>query len=507
MSIPDHWCYVPGRENTNFTLQEWKNITLPIDRDNGDREIFSSCLMYNISNFPDGRNDSGVIGCQHGYEYDKTWFVQTAPSQQDWVCDRELYVTNAFASSKIGEVLGTFMFGQLGDAIGRKPVFYISIVTIITGRVLSALTSSWYSFFLLAAALGNLSITPIFQCPLVISMEISHGDDRAHIAVIQCIAWTIGMCVMPLIMWAVGDWSTFMLITTLPCGLVLFGYKYIIESPRWLASRGKQERALKELTKIAKINGTCISDEVLTFLEKNTSQKPEKVYGMMSLFSSVRLAKNTILMTGCWISSVVCLYTLILNISNMSGNPFLNFLWQSMVEIPAYLLGRYACDRIGRRWTGLGFFCLASITATTQFALLNVQESTWSVLALATFMRFCISITFYVVNLQAMEIYPTCLRQTGISTSVIVSNAMGVLGPFIILLGTQYHISYPYLVMSLVSLMGVLCELFLPETLYKRLPETLAEAHLFGTNHKMWCMPQRKIVNMIPENNDKIGIM
>lgn len=30
MSIPDHWCYVPGRENTNFTLQEWKNITLPM---------------------------------------------------------------------------------------------------------------------------------------------------------------------------------------------------------------------------------------------------------------------------------------------------------------------------------------------------------------------------------------------------------------------------------------------------------------------------------------------
>lgn len=79
-----------------------------------------------------------------------------------------------------------------------------------------------------------------------------------------------------------------------------FVSRYIIESPRWLASRGKQERALKELTKIAKINGTCISDEVLTFLEKNTSQKPEKVYGMMSLFSSVRLAKNTILMTGCW---------------------------------------------------------------------------------------------------------------------------------------------------------------------------------------------------------------
>lgn len=68
--------------------------------------------------------------------------------------------------------------------------------------------------------------------------------------------------------------------------------------------------------------------------------------------------------------------------------------------------------------------------------LFSVYESAWVALALATFMRFCVSITFYVVNLQAMEIYPTCLRQTGISTSIIASNAVGVLGPYIILLVT-----------------------------------------------------------------------
>lgn len=29
MSVPDHWCHVPGRETTNYTLEEWKNLTLP----------------------------------------------------------------------------------------------------------------------------------------------------------------------------------------------------------------------------------------------------------------------------------------------------------------------------------------------------------------------------------------------------------------------------------------------------------------------------------------------
>lgn len=29
LNVPDHWCNVPGMNNTNFTLDEWRTITLP----------------------------------------------------------------------------------------------------------------------------------------------------------------------------------------------------------------------------------------------------------------------------------------------------------------------------------------------------------------------------------------------------------------------------------------------------------------------------------------------
>lgn len=29
MAIPDHWCHVPGRNLTNYTIDEWKELTLP----------------------------------------------------------------------------------------------------------------------------------------------------------------------------------------------------------------------------------------------------------------------------------------------------------------------------------------------------------------------------------------------------------------------------------------------------------------------------------------------
>ena len=53
--------------------------------------------------------------CVHGYEYNKTWYERTTVSDQDWICEKALYQTNVFVWHRVGEVVGTFFFGQLGD--------------------------------------------------------------------------------------------------------------------------------------------------------------------------------------------------------------------------------------------------------------------------------------------------------------------------------------------------------------------------------------------------------
>lgn len=55
-------------------------------------------------------------------------------------------------------------------------------------------------------------------------------------------------------------------------------------------------------------------------------------------------------------------YTLMLNISNMEGNPFMNFFWQSLVELPGYVVGKYLSDRYGRRWTQAFLFLFLILT-------------------------------------------------------------------------------------------------------------------------------------------------
>jgi hypothetical protein len=45
----------------------------------------------------------------------------------------------------------------------------------------------------------------------------------------------------------------------------------------------------------------------------------------------------------------------------MSGNPFLNMFLQALVEIPGFLLGRYVCNRFGRRWSQAGAYSFAAL--------------------------------------------------------------------------------------------------------------------------------------------------
>lgn len=81
---------------------------------------------------------------------------------------------------------------------------------------------------------------------------------------------------------------------------MFFSFRLIIESPRWLASKGKIKRCVKELSKIARINKTKLPEEIEMKLQKIINTNNEKVYGVMSLFSSWRLTVNGILVIIGW---------------------------------------------------------------------------------------------------------------------------------------------------------------------------------------------------------------
>uniref|UniRef100_T1P920 Sugar (And other) transporter n=1 Tax=Musca domestica TaxID=7370 RepID=T1P920_MUSDO len=496
LNIPDHWCTVPGREQTNFTLDEWRRITLPKSKDNRGAEKYSSCQMFdvNFTEIDDWQNwnstSANVTACQNGWTYDQKWYQDTIPSQENWVCAHDLFVTNVFVVGRVTEVAGSFLLGQMGDIFGRRVVYYISVVFCSIGRLSSILTTAHYTWFLVFSGLAALTINSLFQSPQIIGMEISREQDRSLIAIYQSFGWSIGTTLMPLLFWWLRKWEPFMWITTVPTALVLIFSKYVIESPRWLISKKRFGDAIRQFKKIARINGRQFDMSEKELITIYTSTKQEVTYGIASLFSGWRLAKNTCIMGFSWCVVAVSYFTLVLFSSRMNGNPFLNFLMQSIVEIPAYILGKYLGDKFGRRFTNSSSFFVSFLACIPLILLATDEKYEFVIMGLAAFIKFLNAVTFFTASLQGMEIYPTCMRQTGIALGTILANAVGVVAPYLVYLGTTVDIRSPYYILGALFLIGAIAALFLPETLHKKLPDTMEEARNFGIHDKFFSLPK-----------------
>lgn len=76
----------------------------------------------------------------------------------------------------------------------------------------------------------------------------------------------------------------------------------MIESPKWLITRGDYKRAAFYLNRIAKANKkpAIISDTLLESMIPKITKVNEE-YGVFSLFSGRRLARNTIVLILSWL--------------------------------------------------------------------------------------------------------------------------------------------------------------------------------------------------------------
>jgi hypothetical protein len=73
----------------------------------------SSCKMYSL----DSLGVNATEKCNFGWEYDKTDYESTIPSEFDWVCQRDHLATEVFTWTNVGSAVGTIIFGIFADKL------------------------------------------------------------------------------------------------------------------------------------------------------------------------------------------------------------------------------------------------------------------------------------------------------------------------------------------------------------------------------------------------------
>ncbi|XP_076679442.1 carcinine transporter [Andrena cerasifolii] len=501
---PPHWCKVPGLENLDVSHR--RRLGIPTSQDGN--ETYSQCTRYDIdwtaenisvvTTSPTIPNTSWpVVPCDHGWEYETSEITSSIVIDFDLVCDKAIYPTIGLVALNTGGPIGVYLFGTLNDRIGRRLSFFTCLATLITGGFLTSISSSFWTWAATRVVVG-LTIPAIYQIPFIISLELVGPNYRSFVTVMTCSFYTMGLCMLAGVTYLIRDWRTLAVTTSAPFLLYFLYWWFLPESPRWLLAKGRLGEANDILERLAKVNEkelpTSFTQKLRQRMMMSRSKSEEERLrsgpGVLSLFKTPNMRLKTCLITLNWFANNMVYVGLSYYGPALGNEEHLSFFFSSFAEIPSYMACWVVMDRWGRRWP----LCLCMVVAGVSCiaTVLLSSDAVAATLILFLLSKSAISASFLIIYPFAGELYPTQLRGVAIGFSAYISGLGLIIIPFVTYLGKE-NLVLPLVILGVVSVIGGLSGLRLPETLHHRLPQTVEEGELFGKDWTcadcMRCVP------------------
>ncbi|WP_026576163.1 MFS transporter [Bacillus sp. UNC438CL73TsuS30] len=383
----------------------------------------------------------------------------------------EFHLTPVQVGSLIGAIFlgmipGTYIWGAIGDKIGRKKTITYSLLCYGVVSLISALSPNYDTLYALRL-LSGFALGGVLSCVFPYYEEMLPVKQRGKAAVYLSAGWPIGTLIAlgltSLLMQIdgfLGGWRAILFISSL-AGLWAFVIAKIPESPYWLAGKGRVEEAKKVLKELSE-GQTNISDQTELVVYK------EKQGSFLEIFRGKTL-KTTLLQTivnfafsfGYW-----GLYTWIptlLQQKGLSMGQSMGFVALSAVaQIPGYLVSAQLTSRFGRKKVMFAFVLFAAI-----FGFAFAYSSNLTELYIFNFALAFFSLGAWGVwNTWFGEIYPTNIRGVGYSFGVAGQRWANTIAPsligFVIGLGWVFGATVSFIqVFMVVTLITIL---FIRET-------------------------------------------
>ncbi|XP_067145243.1 organic cation transporter protein-like [Centruroides vittatus] len=464
----DHWCARPP--NSNLTVEEWKNYSIPKEVVNGVYK-HSNCKMYNQF-----RNET--VECQK-WEYDTSVFTSTIVSQWDLVCDREWYASFSQAIYMAGFMLAVLIFGQLSDRFGRRPIILLSIgITFVAGLI--GAFSVNFAMYAASRFLVAMGASGLFTAAFVVLVEIVGPEYRSFFGIAIEFGWATGYILLPCLAWLINDWHYLQLALSIPVILLVTFWWWVPESPRWLLSQGRLEECEAILKKAASKNGkdaTNLGADIKTFYkaaEKEQEMHTVKRYTILDLLKYSNMRKKTLNIYFNWCVNAFVYYALSLNTGELGGSIFINFFIAGAVEFPAYVVSIIVIKHIGRKIPLMAAMIIGGLACLLIIPIPNYLL--WVKITLAMVGKFCLTASFGIIYVFSAELFPTVVRNVGVGSSSTFARVGSIVAPFGKDLGRATYVNLPLIIYGVISMVAGALVVLLPETNNKPVPDTIEEA-------------------------------
>lgn len=494
MPKPDYRCKLPFEaDNASFVLSnDVLAMSYPVDSFTGK---WATCQYlqanYTHDYLASGQPANTSVYCDR-FIYDDSKYKSSTVNEWDMVCGKAWLRATSDALFMVGVLLGSIIFGQMSDNLGRKPVFFASLVIQVIFGIVAGIAPDYLTYTISRLIIGA-TTSGVFLVAYVIAMEMVGPSYRLFAGVACMMFFSFGYVLTGIIAYYIPDWRELQIALTLPGLLFMCYYWFVPESARWLLSKNRKEEALVIIQAAAKENKATIPQDLLDSLgdEKKVEKKVgERDPSVFDLFRYPNLRKKTLLIFFDWFVNSATYYGLSWNTNNLGGNDLMNFIISGAVEFPAYTMLLFTLNRWGRR----NILCGCMLVSGTMLlaTILVPEEHNWLIVFCAMFGKMAITSSYGTVYIFTAEQFPTPVRNVGLGASSMVARFGGILAPYINVLADIWK-PFPLIIFGTLAFIGGLLSLYLPETLGKELPETIEEGENFGKKTRL---PDVELANM-----------
>lgn len=396
-----------------------------------------------------------IIAASCGYLFDA--FDNNLLGSLMPILSKEFIITQAMKGLILslamwGGVFGMLFWGPIAEIKGRRYAFcgtllLFSFFTSLTSFAWSPYSIGITRFF---AGFGLAGFLPV---DMTMVSEMAPTRLRGRLTGSLSILWPVGTflaTLSTLFLFHKIGWRGMFLLAILPALAVYIMRRHVPESPRWLASKGREQDALVALTKMGATNETI--DDVMKSVpydvtDAETARDKDSMkakYG--ELFSRKYFASN-IVAWSLWISGNFAAWGVALWLPSILVDVYhftiVRSLTYTIISISSSLCGRftgvYLVEKIGRKTLIVYAF---SLTAIICLAIGNLGNPHY-LLPLIIAYGFFEAQSLVGVMSYIPELYPTRLRAVGNAYAASSSRITSALAPIMVgaLMGINlYHL-------------------------------------------------------------------
>uniref|UniRef100_A0A6I8NKX4 Major facilitator superfamily (MFS) profile domain-containing protein n=1 Tax=Ornithorhynchus anatinus TaxID=9258 RepID=A0A6I8NKX4_ORNAN len=462
---PDHRCRLPSPDNRSGA----GDLTGPGRPDR--------CLRYPRPQWqlllPNASAEGLVTeGCLQGWVYERTVFLSTIVTEWDLVCAKKPLKSIAQSIYMTGLMVGSVVFGILSDRFGRKTMLFWSSMQSAAMGVCVAFIPSFVGYCLFRF-LSGIALSGTFLTSICLAVEWTPTQKRTVVNSFATYTITVGQIVLSGWAYLIPDWRWLQFSTSVAFGIILLYSWWLPESGCWLVVHHRLAEAVKNLQKVAWINGrkeqgAKLTPEVVTshFQEEiaNTKSSPF----ISDLFRSPAIRKTTCCVMFAWFSSGFSFYGLALDLQKFGFSIYWVQIVFAAVDVPSKLLVAFGMVYLGRRITLISFLLLGG-----SMIIINMFVPSGEMI-LALLGKGGLSGSFACLYQYTLELFPTEIRQMGLSSGVFGARVGSLLAPLVFIIGNYVPILQPVM-FGLAPVLAALSSCFLRETRNLPLPETIRE--------------------------------